>query len=113
MPSRSPFFASARGRLLIFNLLVVAVFVLMLIDPFSVYSAGLWLSFAAVAGIVFAYPMLNTIVSFRFPAFQWLWSLIAVSVAAQIGTLPFSLFYSPALFDRFLTTLRSTAVLSR
>ena len=25
MPSRSPFFASARGRLLIFNLLVVAV----------------------------------------------------------------------------------------
>ena len=86
----------------VLNLLVVAVFVLMLIDPFSVYSAGLWLSFAAVAGIVFAYPMLNTIVSFRFPAFQWLWSLIAVSVAAQIGTLPFSLFYFHAFPVYFL-----------
>ena len=86
----------------ILNLLVVAFFLILLIDPFSVYSAGLWLSFSAVAGIVFVYPILNQLFVFRFPAFQWLWSLIAVSVAAQVGTLPFSLFYFHAFPVYFL-----------
>ncbi len=86
----------------ILNLLVVAFFLILLIDPFAVYSAGLWLSFSAVAGIVFVYPVLNKLLVFRFPAFQWLWSLVAVSVAAQIGTLPFSLYYFHAFPVYFL-----------
>ncbi len=86
----------------ILNLLVVAMFLILLINPFSAYSAGLWLSFSAVAGIVFVYPVLSTLLVFRFPPFQWLWSLVAISVSAQIGTLPFSLYYFHAFPLYFL-----------
>lgn len=86
----------------ILNLLVVAMFLILLINPFSAFSAGLWLSFSAVAGIVFVYPVLSPLLVFRFPPFQWLWSLMAVSLSAQIGTLPFSLYYFHAFPLYFL-----------
>lgn len=86
----------------ILNLLVVAMFTILLIDPFSIYSAGLWLSFSAVCGIVFLYPVFNRVCHPSFPPFRWIWSLVAVSVAAQIGTLPFSLYYFHAFPVYFL-----------
>ncbi len=86
----------------ILNLMVVAMFVTLLINPLWAYSAGMWLSFSAVAGIVFVYPRLNSLFTFRFPAFRWIWSLMAVSIASQIGTLPFSLYYFHAFPVYFL-----------
>lgn len=75
------------------NLLVVSFFIILLINPLSVYSAGLWLSYSAVAGIVWFYPLLYPLLYFRFPFFDWLWAMVCVSIAAQAGTLPFTFFY--------------------
>jgi competence protein ComEC len=64
-------------------------------------QVGFQLSFAAVAAIVVFYPILIRYLTFD----KWAWNsvgkLIAVSLAAQAGTLPFTLYYFhqfPGLF---------------
>lgn len=86
----------------ILNLLIISLLAILIIYPFSIYAAGMWLSFSAVAGIVYLYPIIYNIVSFRFPPFDWAWSLIAVSLAAQTGTIPFSLYFFHAFPSYFL-----------
>lgn len=77
----------------IFNTMAVAAFVLLIVDPLLIFNAGFQLSFLAVLSIVVFYQ----------PVYQWLdtdnrivdkiWSLAAVSIAAQILTLPLSLYF--------------------
>ncbi|WP_439183630.1 ComEC/Rec2 family competence protein [Carboxylicivirga taeanensis] len=76
----------------IFNLLGASMFIIILIEPLSVFNIGFWLSHVAVASIVMFYPKINNWVHFQFPPFRWMWSIIAVSLAAQIGTLPISIY---------------------
>ncbi len=76
----------------IFNLLGASMFIILLIEPLSVFNIGFWLSHAAVASIVSFYPKINGWFHFRFPPFKWCWSIVAVSLAAQIGTLPLSIY---------------------
>jgi competence protein ComEC len=83
------------------NLLAFAAILLLLFRPGDIFHAGFQLSFAAVAGIIFLYPKFeNGIRSldlirnlYRFGVFKWSFRLMAVSLAAQIGTLPFSGFH--------------------
>ena len=76
----------------IFNLLGASMFIILLIEPLSVFNIGFWLSHCAVASIVCFYPKINNWFYFRFPPFRWLWSVLAVTLAAQIGALPISIF---------------------
>lgn len=76
----------------IFNLLGASMFIILIIEPLSVFNIGFWLSHAAVASIVSFYSRINGWIHFRFPPFRWIWSIIAVSLAAQIGTLPIGIF---------------------
>jgi competence protein ComEC len=77
----------------IYNQLLISIFIILLIDPYAIYKAGFWLSHLAVASIVTFYPFINGLIRFQFPVFQWLWSLIAVSLAAQIGTFALAIYY--------------------
>ncbi len=83
----------------IYNSLAVAALLMLFWDPLCLYDVGFQLSFAAVLSIVAIYPKLDAgLTSLRWDALKrWkilpLLKLGAVSVAAQIGTLPFSAFY--------------------
>lgn len=84
------------GRLMqrrvgIINLLAISMFLILWIEPLSIYSVGFWLSHSAVASIVLFYPYVNNFFYFSFPPFRWLWSIIALSVSAQIGAAPISI----------------------
>lgn len=77
------------------------VFMLVAIDPNWLLQVGFQLSFAAVAAIVVFYPFLIRYLTFDKWAGNYLGKLIAVSLAAQVGTLPFTLYYFhqfPGLF---------------
>ena len=77
------------------------VFMLVAIDPNWLLQVGFQLSFAAVAAIVVFYPVLIKYLTFDKWTGNSLGKLIAVSLAAQVGTLPFTLFYFhqfPGLF---------------
>lgn len=81
----------------IYNTIGASVILLLLWSPLIAFETGFQLSYLAVIGIVI---LQKRILAFYQPAnriMSWAWKLIAVSIAAQIGTLPFTLYY----FDQF------------
>lgn len=81
----------------IYNSLALAAFVLLIYNPFLLFSVGFQLSFLAVFGIVFIQPKLSRLLVFDSWLMQKGWELTAVSVAAQLATFPLGLLY----FHRF------------
>jgi competence protein ComEC len=92
------------GRLLerrsdIYNALAFSAMIILLIDARQFFQAGFQLSFAAVFSLVYLYPKVYAL-RMLFPAFvrgskavDWLFTAVAVSVAAGLGTLPFTACY--------------------
>ncbi len=65
------------------------------------FDVGFQLSYCAVIGIVSIHPLLNNLWAPKFFILKKLWQISSVSIAAQIGVLPLSLFYFnqfPSLF---------------
>jgi len=77
----------------IWNVLAASAFGLLLYNPYFLFDAGFQLSYAAVAGMVFFYPRFYRI-SPIMP--RWAdegWKILLIGFAAQLGTLPLSLYY--------------------
>jgi len=75
--------------------------VLLLYDPLILYQVGFQLSYLAVIGILWIQPWLSTFYNPRYYVDRLLWGIATVSIAAQLGVLPLSLFYFhqfPGLF---------------
>lgn len=81
----------------IYNTLAVAAFILLVINPMNLFNIGFQLSFLAVLSIVVFHPYIYGLIHFKNRIFDYVWSLIAVSVAAQIGTFPLT----AACFSQF------------
>ncbi len=88
----------------IYNTLSLTSFVLLFFNPKVLYDVGFQLSFAAVIGIVYFQPLLKKTYEPTTKIYKWMWELVIVSVAAQIGTLPFSLYYFGQFPVYFLLT---------
>jgi competence protein ComEC len=83
----------------IYNLICLSASALLVINPLTLFNVGFILSHAAVVGIAAFYKPINNLFSFRFIMWRQLWSLVAVSVSAQLTTLPISVY----LFSAFPT----------
>jgi competence protein ComEC len=84
----------AHRHITVWNSLGVSAFGLLLYNPFFLFDPGFQLSYAAVAGMAFFYQRMLK-VSPYIPN-RWLsegYKVMLVGVAAQIGTLPLSLYY--------------------
>ncbi len=86
------------GRMLqregsIYNTLAASAFCLLLFDPQLIFQIGFQLSYAAVASIVYFYPKIYPLWHINNRLGDWTWQLVALSIAAQLGTLPLSLYY--------------------
>ena len=80
----------------IFNSLAIAALIILVISPNEIYSPGFQLSFSAVLAIGIIYPIINNYVStiqLKSKILRYLILFFAVSFAAQLGTLPFTLIY--------------------
>ncbi len=98
------------------NGLSVAALVLLCINPFMLFDLGFQLSFLAVLSIVLFQPIAYKIYKTKNKFLDYFYSLIWVSLAAQIGVLPLSLYYFnqfPTLFlvANILVIPLSTAIL--
>lgn len=84
-----------------FNIIALSMLFILLVKPLFLFQVGFQMSYAAVFAIVWIYPKMQR---FWYPDnyfLQKIWQLLSVSVAAQLGVLPISLFYFhqfPALF---------------
>ncbi len=77
----------------ILNTVFLSAFILLLIHPMLLFETGFQLSYMAVIGIILYQPLLYSFTSPKYKWLDWLWKLITVSVAAQIATLPLTLYY--------------------
>jgi len=88
----------------IYNTLAASAMFLLIIDPLVVADLGFQLSYISVLGIVM---LQKPIYKLWIPGNWFLkqvWSLVAVSLAAQLTTLPVSLFYFHQFPNYFLIT---------
>ena len=90
------------------NTLAFAAIVMLLFNPKSLFDVGFQLSFMAVLAILLFYPLFESVWSQQFlfdhRLFRWLWTMLAVSCAAQIGVAPLIAYYFGRISCYFLLT---------
>lgn len=85
----------------IYNTLFISAFLILLFKPTFLFEVGFQLSYLAVFGIVSFQPILYKLWKPKFLIPDKLWQIFTVTLAAQIGVVPISLFYFhqfPGLF---------------
>lgn len=95
-----------RRRTSAVNTLFLSLMVLLLVRPQNLFEVGFQLSYLAVLSIVLFQPLIYGLWEPRFKLMKYFWGLFSVTLAAQAGVLPLSLFYFhqfPGLF--FLSNL--------
>lgn len=75
------------------NSVFVSMFFMLLYNPLYLFDIGFQLSYAAVISILIFYPKIYSILNFQNKIMVWIWGMICVSAAAQIGTLPLTVYY--------------------
>lgn len=83
----------AAGHINTYNILAASALLILLINPRELTDIGMQLSFAAMVGIKALYPSLNYLLARNNKLVDYIWKMMAVSTAAQVGTLPFTLYY--------------------
>lgn len=86
----------------VYNTLSGSAFIILVFNPILITDIGFQLSYCAVLSIVFFYPHIYNLVFIKNPLINRVWMLIAVSIAAQIGTFPLSLYYFNQFPNYFL-----------
>ena len=76
-----------------YNILAGALVLQLWIDPYQVTQVGLQLSYIAVLGIFLFYKPINQLFSDSKALISWIWSIMAVSLAAQLATFPLTSYY--------------------
>lgn len=75
------------------HILAFSAFCLLRYDPFLLWDVGFQLSYMAVLGLVDLQPGIRRLLSFKSYWVQKGWEMISLSIAAQIFTFPFSIYY--------------------
>ncbi|TYA81458.1 ComEC/Rec2 family competence protein, partial [Seonamhaeicola marinus] len=85
----------------VYNTLAISIFVILLFKPLFIFDVGFQLSFLAVFAIVAIEPMLNKLWKPKNKLLKIYWQTLTVTISAQFGIIPISLFYFhqfPGLF---------------
>jgi competence protein ComEC len=97
----------------IYHSLLVSMFVILVVQPSFLFDVGFQLSYLALFFIVWLQPVLASLWEPNHKIVKYFWDIITVSFAAQLGTLPLSIYYFhqfPGLF--FVTNLIILPLLS-
>lgn len=90
----------------IFHTLLVSMLLILLVQPSFLFDVGFQLSYLALFFILWLQPLLAQLWNPKNAISNYFWDILTVSFAAQIGTLPLSIYYFhqfPGLF--FVTNL--------
>lgn len=93
------------------NTIAAAAVLILLVRPLDLWSVGFQLSFAATAAIVLGAIEAGPIVQYNRlrvnvlgKIINWFWGIIVVSIAAQLGTLPITMYTFGQVSNYFLLT---------
>lgn len=76
-----------------YNILAFTAFCMLINNPFLIWDVGFQLSFLAVLGLIYLHPKIYKWLYFKQGWADWIWSSIALSIAAQMATFPLSIYY--------------------
>lgn len=98
------------------NTLAFAAVVMLIANPLNLWDVGFQLSFLAVLGILVYERPFYQLLRPRSKLLHWAWSMVTVSVAAQIATAPLVAYYFGRfscyfLFTNFLAVPAATVIL--
>jgi competence protein ComEC len=93
---------SVKRQVNIYNSIAASAFVILIFDPVQLSNVSFQLSYSAVLSIVFFQPKIAGLLNIKSRILRYIWSLTAVSLAAQIGTFPITLFYFNSFPKLFL-----------
>lgn len=91
-------------KISIYNTLSASAFVILAVNPMLITEVGFQLSYCAVVSIVFFYPHIYGLLYVKNKWLDKVWTLIAVSFAAQLGTFVLGIFYFNQFPNYFLLT---------
>jgi competence protein ComEC len=97
----------------IYHTLLVSVLLILLVEPSFLFDVGFQLSYIALFFIMWLQPLLASVSSPQTKFSKYVWDILTVSFAAQIGTMPLSIYYFhqfPGLF--FISNLIIIPMLS-
>ncbi len=77
----------------IFNPLALSAMILVLYDPFIVFSVGFQLSYLALTGILLFQPVIVGWWTPKSKLVDYIWQITSVGLAAQLATFPLSVYY--------------------
>jgi len=76
-----------------YHTLYCSAFILLLYDPFLLWDLGFQLSYLSVLGLFWLQPKIEGLIVFRKNWARQIWSLISLSISAQVFTFPLSIYY--------------------
>lgn len=85
----------------IYNTLITSIFIILLFKPLFLFDVGFQLSYSAVFAIVAFQPLIAKLWISKSKIVNFFWQTFSVTLAAQFGVLPVSLYYFhqfPSLF---------------
>ena len=101
----------AGAKPLSLNTLAIAAVLMLLYHPFYLFDVGFQLSFVAVASIVLFFPLFFKVFREKGRLVRFLGGIMCVSVAAQLGTAPLTMYYFSNFSAYFLLTNLVASVL--
>lgn len=75
------------------NSIAASAFVLLMVDPYNLFAIGFQLSYVAVIGIVLLQKPLSNMLYIKNKWLDKVWEITTVSFAAQVATMPFTIYY--------------------
>lgn len=86
------------------HILLFSAIIILMIDPYQLIQVGFQLSFLALIGILYFTDFFLNYLNSRWILLNYFYSIVAVSLAVQITTLPLSIYYFHAFPLHFLIT---------
>ena len=88
----------------LYNTVFMSALCMLVVNPNYLYDVGFQLSYAAVLSIVFFKPIVDKVYNPTNKVTRFVWTMFSVSLAAQLGTTPFTLYYFQQFPNYFLLT---------
>lgn len=99
------------------NSLAASAFILLCVNPANLFDIGFLLSYTAVIGIVVLQKPISRMFYSRYKIVNKIWEITSVTIAAQIATVPFTIYYFhqfPIYFwlsNLFMTPISSIVII--
>ena len=99
------------------NSLAASAFILLCINPANLFDIGFQLSYVAVIGIVVLQSPISRMFYSKYKIVNKIWEITSVTIAAQIATVPFTIYYFhqfPLYFwlsNLFMTPISSVVII--